>query len=108
MTVLLFSILKQDVDEFFENEKSFLVEYNNKIKDATLKSDRMTKCHGGEHFIDWIVWAVINDFLCFSFMSCNWSDGIVRDGKYARRAFAAQQCHWKCHQKCSSLLVLVF
>ena len=35
------------MDEFFENEKSFLVEYNNKIKDATHKSDRMTKCHGG-------------------------------------------------------------
>nr|XP_022332612.1 sorting nexin-6-like isoform X2 [Crassostrea virginica] len=37
---------QKDVDEFFENEKSFLVEYNNKIKDATHKSDRMTKCHG--------------------------------------------------------------
>lgn len=52
MTVLLFSFLKQDVDEFFENEKSFLMEYHNKIKDATQKSDRMTKCHGGEHFED--------------------------------------------------------
>lgn len=36
----------KDVDEFFENEKSFLMEYHNKIKDATQKSDRMTKCHG--------------------------------------------------------------
>lgn len=39
--------LWQDVDEFFESEKTFLMEYHSKIKDATSKSDRMTKCHGG-------------------------------------------------------------
>ncbi|KAL8585213.1 Sorting nexin-6 [Nucella lapillus] len=36
---------QKDVDDFFENEKIFLVEYHAKIKDATGKSDRMTKVH---------------------------------------------------------------
>ncbi|XP_005098617.2 sorting nexin-6 [Aplysia californica] len=36
---------QKDVDEFFESERVFLVEYHNKIKDATGKSDRMTKVH---------------------------------------------------------------
>ncbi|XP_076463964.1 sorting nexin-6-like [Babylonia areolata] len=36
---------QKDVDEFFEHEKVFLIEYHNKIKDATQKSDRMTKVH---------------------------------------------------------------
>lgn len=35
----------KDVDDFFESEKSFLVEYHSKIKDATGKSDKMTKTH---------------------------------------------------------------
>jgi len=33
------------VDEFFEAEKVFLVEYHLKIKDATAKADKMTKVH---------------------------------------------------------------
>ncbi|XP_059150039.1 sorting nexin-6-like [Physella acuta] len=36
---------QKDVDEFFESEKVFLIEYHNKIKDATGKADRMTKVH---------------------------------------------------------------
>nr|KAG5687172.1 hypothetical protein BaRGS_033059 [Batillaria attramentaria] len=36
---------QKDVDDFFENEKQFLVEYHAKIKDATQKSDKMTKVH---------------------------------------------------------------
>ena len=40
----------QDVDDFFESEKSFLVEYHLKIKDATGKSDRMTKIHKSKFF----------------------------------------------------------
>ncbi|CAG5126860.1 unnamed protein product [Candidula unifasciata] len=36
---------QKDVDEFFESERVFLVEYHNKIKDATAKADRMTKVH---------------------------------------------------------------
>lgn len=39
------SFIIQDVDEFFESERGFLVEYHNKIKDATGKSDKMTKVH---------------------------------------------------------------
>ncbi|XP_031566113.1 sorting nexin-6-like [Actinia tenebrosa] len=36
---------QKDVDEFFENEKKFLVEYHNKLKDATRKGDQMTRSH---------------------------------------------------------------
>jgi sorting nexin-5/6/32 len=36
---------QKDVDEFFESERVFLIEYHNKIKDATGKADRMTKVH---------------------------------------------------------------
>ncbi|XP_030855520.1 sorting nexin-6 isoform X1 [Strongylocentrotus purpuratus] len=35
----------KDVDSFFEHEKNFLVEYHNKVKDATMKSDKMTRSH---------------------------------------------------------------
>ncbi|VDI38939.1 sorting nexin-5/6/32 [Mytilus galloprovincialis] len=34
-----------DVDEFFEQQKVFLIEYHTKIKDGTGKSDKMTRCH---------------------------------------------------------------
>ena len=36
---------QRDVDEFFEHQKTFLVEYHTRIKDATMKSDKMTKSH---------------------------------------------------------------
>ncbi|XP_072907649.1 sorting nexin-5 [Hemitrygon akajei] len=35
----------KDVDEFFEHEKIFLVEYGTKIKDTALKAEKMTKTH---------------------------------------------------------------
>ncbi len=35
----------QDVDEFFESEKVFLVDYYTKIKDSTMKADKMTRTH---------------------------------------------------------------
>lgn len=38
---------QKDVDEFFENEKKFLVEYHNKLKDGTRQSERMTRSHKG-------------------------------------------------------------
>ncbi|CAC5405054.1 SNX5_6_32 [Mytilus coruscus] len=36
---------QKDVDEFFEQQKVFLIEYHTKIKDGTGKSDKMTRCH---------------------------------------------------------------
>ncbi|GAB6026925.1 Sorting nexin-6 [Chamberlinius hualienensis] len=42
---MLLSSTQKDVDEFFEQEKVFLVEYHTQVKDATMKSDRMTKAH---------------------------------------------------------------
>ncbi|KAL2099066.1 hypothetical protein ACEWY4_005546 [Coilia grayii] len=35
----------KDVDDFFEHEKTFLIEYHNRVKDASLKSDRMIRSH---------------------------------------------------------------
>ena len=35
----------QDSDEFFEHEKAFMNEYFTRIKDATLKIDKVTKSH---------------------------------------------------------------
>uniref|UniRef100_A0A8D0D0U3 Sorting nexin 6 n=1 Tax=Sander lucioperca TaxID=283035 RepID=A0A8D0D0U3_SANLU len=34
-----------DVDDFFEHEKTFLLEYHNRVKDASAKSDRMIRSH---------------------------------------------------------------
>uniref|UniRef100_A0A7M4FSV2 Sorting nexin n=1 Tax=Crocodylus porosus TaxID=8502 RepID=A0A7M4FSV2_CROPO len=35
----------KDVDDFFEHERTFLVEYHNRVKDASAKSDKMTRSH---------------------------------------------------------------
>ncbi|XP_067845352.1 sorting nexin-5 isoform X1 [Heptranchias perlo] len=35
----------KDVDEFFEHEKTFLVEYGVKIKDSAVKAEKMTRTH---------------------------------------------------------------
>uniref|UniRef100_F7E6Q6 Sorting nexin n=1 Tax=Xenopus tropicalis TaxID=8364 RepID=F7E6Q6_XENTR len=41
---VLFSGVKE-VDEFFDQEKTFLVNYYNRIKDSCAKADRMTRTH---------------------------------------------------------------
>uniref|UniRef100_S4RVP3 Sorting nexin n=1 Tax=Petromyzon marinus TaxID=7757 RepID=S4RVP3_PETMA len=35
----------KDVDEFFDHEKTFILEYHGRIKDATMKADKMTRAH---------------------------------------------------------------
>ncbi|XP_051504661.1 sorting nexin-5-like isoform X1 [Myxocyprinus asiaticus] len=35
----------KEVDDFFEQEKTFLLDYSNKIKDATAKAEKMTHSH---------------------------------------------------------------
>ncbi|XP_051773492.1 sorting nexin-5 [Ctenopharyngodon idella] len=35
----------KEVDEFFEQEKTFLLDYSGKIKDATAKAEKMTRSH---------------------------------------------------------------
>ena len=42
---LLLSNTLKDVDEFFEKERQFLVEYHSNLKDCTVKADRMTSTH---------------------------------------------------------------
>ncbi len=44
LLIHLFSAF-QDVDDFFEHEKTFLLEYHNRVKDASAKSDRMIRSH---------------------------------------------------------------
>lgn len=38
---------QKDVDEFFDKEKNFLLDYHSLLKDATLRADKMTKAHKG-------------------------------------------------------------
>uniref|UniRef100_A0A674JFL0 Sorting nexin 5 n=1 Tax=Terrapene triunguis TaxID=2587831 RepID=A0A674JFL0_9SAUR len=47
---VLFSGVKE-VDDFFEQEKTFLVNYYNRIKDACAKADKMTRSHKSEIFL---------------------------------------------------------
>ncbi|GIY09574.1 sorting nexin-6 [Caerostris darwini] len=42
---LLLSSTQKDVDEFFEHEKTFLIDYHSHIKNATYKADKMTQSH---------------------------------------------------------------
>ncbi|XP_053205419.1 sorting nexin-6-like [Panonychus citri] len=42
---LVLSNTQKDIDEFFEHQKVFLIEYHKHIKDCTSKSDRMTRSH---------------------------------------------------------------
>ncbi|KAJ9595673.1 hypothetical protein L9F63_013139, partial [Diploptera punctata] len=41
----LLSATVKDVNDFFEQEKNFLIDYHNHLKDATVKADKMTKRH---------------------------------------------------------------
>lgn len=38
-------VLLQEVDDFFEQEKTFLLDYYSKIKDSTAKAEKMTRSH---------------------------------------------------------------
>ena len=42
---LLLSNTLKDVDEFFEKERQFLVEFHGNLKECTIKADRMTSTH---------------------------------------------------------------
>ncbi|UYV60667.1 SNX5 [Cordylochernes scorpioides] len=42
---LLLSSTVKDVDEFFEHDRTFLVQYHNHVREATQRGDRMTRSH---------------------------------------------------------------
>nr|CAG4651799.1 EOG090X05NC [Triops cancriformis] len=42
---ILLSSAHKDVDETFEKEKAFLLDYSNHVKEATAKADKMTRAH---------------------------------------------------------------
>ncbi|XP_042874214.1 sorting nexin-6-like isoform X3 [Penaeus japonicus] len=42
---ILLAATQKDVDDYFEKEKGFLLEYHAAIKDSTLKADKMTQAH---------------------------------------------------------------
>lgn len=39
------TLFLQEVDDFFEQEKTFLLDYFSKIKDSTAKAEKMTRSH---------------------------------------------------------------
>lgn len=43
----------QEVDDFFEQEKIFLVNYYNRIKEACAKADKMTRSHKSNFIAFW-------------------------------------------------------
>ncbi|KAK7815812.1 hypothetical protein U0070_025272 [Myodes glareolus] len=47
---VLFSGVKE-VDDFFEQEKNFLINYYNRIKDSCAKADRMTRSHKSQYLL---------------------------------------------------------
>nr|CAG4643186.1 EOG090X05NC [Ilyocryptus agilis] len=42
---ILLGSTQKDVDEFFEKEKNFLLDYHSLLRDATQRADKMTKAH---------------------------------------------------------------
>ncbi|VDO87639.1 unnamed protein product [Haemonchus placei] len=60
---------QRDVDDFFENERNYLVEYNTHIKDAATKAEKVVKLRKSEHRIFLVVnklrWN-LDDFLGYS------------------------------------------
>lgn len=44
---LLLSSTQKDVDDFFEQEKNFILDYNQQLKDASLKADKATSAQKG-------------------------------------------------------------
>jgi len=42
---VLLSATQKDVDEFFDTQRNFLIDYHAHLKDATAKSDKMTSSH---------------------------------------------------------------
>uniref|UniRef100_A0A8C1HUG5 Sorting nexin 6 n=1 Tax=Cyprinus carpio carpio TaxID=630221 RepID=A0A8C1HUG5_CYPCA len=53
----------KDVDDFFEHEKTFLLEYHNRVKDSSAKSDRMIRSHKST-FLFFFIWVNLSHF-CF-------------------------------------------
>lgn len=49
--LMVFLSVLQDVDDFFEHEKTFLLEYHNRVKDASAKSDRMIRSHKSKNHV---------------------------------------------------------
>uniref|UniRef100_A0A674F671 Sorting nexin 6 n=1 Tax=Salmo trutta TaxID=8032 RepID=A0A674F671_SALTR len=57
----------KDVDDFFEHEKTFLLEYHNRVKDASSKSDRMIRSHkSAADDINRIILSNVHKFLLVS------------------------------------------
>lgn len=54
---------QKDVDDFFEHEKNYLIEYHNHIREATAKSDRMTRYHKGKISLHLLNQASVTIFL---------------------------------------------
>merc|ERR1719153_581170 len=64
---LLLSNTLKDVDEFFDAERTFLLEYHGHLKEATYRYDRMTTTHKllADNYIK-LSSALVDDFLIIS------------------------------------------
>lgn len=54
--------LTQEVDEFFEQEKTFLLDYYSKIKDSTAKAEKMTRTHKSICLLTMLCFSSENEF----------------------------------------------
>uniref|UniRef100_A0A671PHI7 Sorting nexin n=1 Tax=Sinocyclocheilus anshuiensis TaxID=1608454 RepID=A0A671PHI7_9TELE len=52
----------KDVDDFFEHEKTFLLEYHNRVKDSSAKSDRMIRSHKIQCLTCFLFCSLLNRF----------------------------------------------
>lgn len=48
----LLSATVRDINDFFEQEKTFLIDYYGHLKDATMKSDKMVNKHKGKFTVN--------------------------------------------------------
>uniref|UniRef100_A0A9J7Y2J2 Sorting nexin 6 n=2 Tax=Cyprinus carpio TaxID=7962 RepID=A0A9J7Y2J2_CYPCA len=60
----------KDVDDFFEHEKTFLLEYHNRVKEASAKSDRKIRSHKSKFLLSLsYLYGSVNGFLFCSLLN---------------------------------------
>uniref|UniRef100_A0A7N9DC75 Sorting nexin n=1 Tax=Macaca fascicularis TaxID=9541 RepID=A0A7N9DC75_MACFA len=60
---VLFTGVKE-VDDFFEQEKNFLINYYNRIKDSCVKADKMTRSHKSKYHLPLVTYSFADEPGC--------------------------------------------
>lgn len=55
----------RDVNDFFEQQMNSLTEYHSQLKDATVRTDKMTEKHKGLIWKNWFLGAIMRFYLFF-------------------------------------------